>query len=57
VGGRAANKRLTPQQLAVMKAKLPAYLHALEQCAKATGGGQAATLARLRGHGFGPAAP
>jgi ABC-type glycerol-3-phosphate transport system substrate-binding protein len=52
-----AFKRLTPQQLAAIKAKLPAYMHALEQCAKATGGAQAATLACLRSHGFGPAAP
>jgi hypothetical protein len=52
-----AFKRLSPQQLQAIKKRLPAYMHALEECAKATGGAQAATLACVRSHGFGPAAP
>jgi hypothetical protein len=52
-----AFKHLTPAQLQAMKARLPAYMHALEQCAKANGDAQAATLACVRSHGFAPAAP
>jgi hypothetical protein len=52
-----AFKHLSPQQLQEIKKRLPAYMHALEQCAKATGGAQAATLACVRSHGFGPAGP
>jgi hypothetical protein len=48
---------MTPQQRQALKARIPAYMHAMEQCAQANGGAQAATLACMQSHGFGAGAP
>jgi hypothetical protein len=53
----AALKHLTPQQLATIKARLPAYMRAVQRCTTTTGGDQNAMLACIQRRMAGVGAP